>query len=278
MIPSCDISKYQGAWQNYPCDIVVMKISGGDDGLYYDSSAASDYPAAVAAGKHVGGYHFIGWTIGANQEASYFVRGMAPKAENDVYALDVESGSVPVPANAPQYVLDMVNYIHSQTGVYPLIYMNLATLNAHDWSAVLALCGLWLADWAVSPQATIPTNHTYVMQQYSDGPNYDHDEWFGTLAQFDAYGYHSSNDPTLVASPSPVTTTTTTTEVAPTATTTTTAPPVAPDTTTTTTTTVIPQPSPPPATTTVITVKTQTFWQRVVQFISVIIKGLFGRS
>lgn len=202
MVPAKDISRWQGTWQDTGEPIVMIKIGGGDDGLYYDSQANNNYNQAKAAGKHVGGYWFIGWTAGPAQEASFYVRGMMPFTENDVYALDIESGSVPVPGNAPDYVAQMVDYIHSQTGVWPLLYMNLSTLNAHNWDSLLANCGLWLADWAVSPDATIPTNHTYVMQQYSDGPNYDHDEWFGTVEEFDKYGYHAAQ-PAPAPAPQP---------------------------------------------------------------------------
>lgn len=200
MQPAVDISKYQGAWQDYPADIVMIKMSGGDNGLYFDPDAATNYTDAKAAGKHVGGYHFVGWTAGAPQEASWFLKAMAPLTENDVYALDAESGSVAVSASSPAYILAMAEYIHNAIGVWPLIYMNLSTLNSYNWDAVLANCGLWLADWAVSPEATIPTQHTYVMQQYSDGPGYDHDEWFASLAAFDLYGWHAP----AAASPAPV--------------------------------------------------------------------------
>jgi Glycosyl hydrolases family 25 len=200
MIPAKDISRWQGTYSETGEPIVMLKIGGGDDGLYYDSQATNNYNQAKAHGHHVGGYWFIGWVGGAAQEASFFVKGMQPFAENDVFALDIESGSVPVPANAPDYVSQMVDYIHAQSGVYPLLYMNLSTLNAHNWDSLLQKCGLWLADWAVSPDATIPTQHTYVMQQYSDAPGYDHDEWFGTLAEFDAYGYHA---PAAPSAPTP---------------------------------------------------------------------------
>jgi hypothetical protein len=205
MIPAVDISKYQGAWQDYPASIVIIKMSGGDAGLYFDPDAATNYADAKAAGKHVGGYHFIGWTMGAIQEATWFLKAMSPLAENDVFALDVEA--IPNKVDPVPYVQEMVSYIHSQINVYPLIYMNLATLNAYNWESVLQNCGLWLADWAVAPQDTIPTKYTYVMQQYSDGPNYDHDEWFNSnVGSFDAYGYHEAP-----AAPVPTTSTTTTT-------------------------------------------------------------------
>lgn len=201
MIPAVDISQYQGAWGDYPADIVMIKMSGGDAGLYMDSQAANNYNKAKAAGKHVGGYHFAGGTDPV-AEANYFMRAMSPLAENDVYALDWEISH----ANPVSWCLTFMQTIHAQIGVWPLIYMNLSTLNNYDWSPVLLTCGLWLADWAVPPSGTIPTQHTYVMQQYSDGPNYDHDEWFGTLAEFDAYGYHSPTPPSApTQNPTPVT-------------------------------------------------------------------------
>lgn len=193
MIPAIDISQYQGAWQDYPADIIMIKMSGGDAGLYMDVDAARNYTDAKGIGKHVGGYHFIGWKLGASAEATYFLQAMSPLAENDVYALDIES--IPSGIDPVAYIQEMVDLIHSKINVWPLVYMNLSTLNAHNWTNVLANCGLWLADWNNDPSGTIPTVHTYVMQQYSDGPNYDHDEWFGTLAEFDAYGYHTPAAP-----------------------------------------------------------------------------------
>lgn len=242
MIPALDISQYQGSWQDRGDPIVMIKMSGGDNGLYMDSQAASNYTGAVADGRAVGGYHINGWVLGAAQEASWFYRAMSPVAENDVFAIDIEKSDVPVPTNGPQYVMDQINYLATKGIVGGLLYMSLSTLNAFDWSGPLSKWGLWLADWAVSPDDNIPTTHVYVMQQYSDGPVYDHDEWFGTIDEFKAYGYHASQ---------PTTTTTTTTTTLPPETTTTTE-----STTTTTssstTTTLPPIPNPP--------VKL-TFWQ-----------------
>jgi len=200
MIPAKDISKYQGAWQDTGEPIVMIKMSGGDDGLYMDSEASANYSGAVAAGRAVGGYHFAGNTNPV-QEATYFLQAMSPLAENDVYALDWE-----LPVGTPgavEWCQTFMQTIHDKIGVWPLIYMNLNTLNSYDWIPVLNNCGLWLADWAVSPDQTIPTLHTYVMQQYSDGPKYDHDEWFGTVEEFKAYGWHSTA-PTPQPIPEPI--------------------------------------------------------------------------
>jgi len=96
--------------------------------------------------------------------------------------------------------------VHNAIGVWPLIYMNLNTLNSFDWTTVLNNCGLWIADWNNDPSGTVNTTHTYVMQQYSDGPNYDHDSWFGTVDEFKAYGYHAQPAQTQPApqAPAPV--------------------------------------------------------------------------
>ncbi|MDE1829385.1 MAG: glycoside hydrolase family 25 protein [Thaumarchaeota archaeon] len=199
MIPAKDISRWQGAWQDTGEPIVMIKMSGGDSGLYYDSQANNNYNQAKAAGKHVGGYHFAGGTDPI-AEANFFVKAMSPLAENDVLALDWEVSN----PNPVGWCNSFVTQVHNTTGVWPLIYMNLSTLNSYDWNPVLANCGLWLADWNNNPAGTINTPHTYVMQQYSDGPNYDHDEWFGTLAEFDAYGWHASTpQPAPAPAPTP---------------------------------------------------------------------------
>lgn len=191
-----DISRWQGAWQETGEPIVLIKIGGGDSGLYYDSRATEDWNGAVADGRAVGGYWFAG---GGNPsaEAAFFLKGMAPRVENDVYALDWEIQH----ADPVGWCAEFMQYVHDQVGVWPLLYINLATLNAYDWSPVLKNCGLWLADWDNNPDGPAVTLHTYVMQQYNDGPVYDHDAWFGTLDQFKAYGWHSQVTP---PAPAPV--------------------------------------------------------------------------
>lgn len=198
MVPAKDISRYQGAWQDTGEPIVMIKIGGGDDGLYFDSDATPNWNGAVSAGKAVGGYWFAG---GGDPvaEANFFMNGMKPLEENDVYALDWEIQH----ADPVGWCNTFLNHVHDTIGVWPLIYMNLNTLNTYNWQPVLNNCGLWLADWAVSPSGTIPTSHTYVMQQFSDGPNYDHDEWFGTVDQFKKYGWHAPTTPTPAPTPTP---------------------------------------------------------------------------
>lgn len=176
-------------WNNYVPgseDFVMIKMSGGDAGLYMDSSASKNYTAAVGAGKVVGGYHFAG---GGDPiaEADYFVRAMSPVAENDVYALDWEiQHTDPV-----DWCLQFVNEVHDKVGVWPLIYLNISTTNGYDWSPVLANCGLWLAAPSYSFDSDAPISHTYVMQQGPIVNGIDSDAFFGSREELQAYGYHA---------------------------------------------------------------------------------------
>lgn len=203
-----DVSQYQGSinWSEVPEPIAIVKMSGGDAGLYYDANASKNYYGAKAAGKVVGMYHFAGGTS-AVTEADYFVKACSPLDQNDVLIIDWEVSS----GDPVGWVNTFVTEVHSKTTVWPLVYMNLATLNAYDWSSVLKNCGLWIADWSVSPNQEIATTHVYVAQQYSDKGSVpgivgyvDLDAWFGTLQEFQAYGYHVSQNTSPPTSPQPV--------------------------------------------------------------------------
>jgi hypothetical protein len=195
-----DISQYQGTFKNTGEPIVMIKMSGGDAGLYMDPQATNNYEVTKKLGKAVGGYHFAGGTDPI-KEADYFIKAMSPIAENDVFCLDWEVQH----ANPVDWCLQFVNEVHSKTSVWPLLYINASTCNSYDWSPVLKNCGLWIADYAVSPEANVPVKHTYVMHQYTDKP-YDQDAWFGTVEEFKAYGYHAPKPkPTPIQAPKPTT-------------------------------------------------------------------------
>jgi len=204
MLSAKDISRYQGTYQDTGEPIVLVKISGGDDGLYIDSQAANNYNQVIAHGRAFGGYHFAGGTDPV-AEANYFVAAMKPLNPGEVPALDWEISN----PNPPVWCDAFINQVRVGCGnpnQGGLLYMNLATLNAYDWSVPLSKWGLWLADWNNDPNGDVSTTHTFVMQQYNDGPNYDHDEWFGTLAEFQAYGWHAPAPvpPAPTPAPTPV--------------------------------------------------------------------------
>lgn len=192
-VPAIDISQWQGNvnFAGVPQEIVIMKMSGGDNGLYYDSKASQNYSGAKAAGKAVAGYHFAGGTDPV-AEAQQFLRAMSPIATEDVFVLDWEVQH----ANPVAWCQQFVEFIHAQAGVWCLVYLNISTTNAYDWSPVLNNCGLYIAAPSYGWDDTIPVKYPVVMQQgpYIADPgisgNIDSDMWFGTLDQFKQYGYH----------------------------------------------------------------------------------------
>ena len=202
MVPAKDISRYQGTYTDTGEPIVMVKISGGDDGLYYDSQAANNYNQVIAHGRAFGGYHFAGGTDPV-AEANFFVAGMKPLVTGEVPALDWEINN----PNPPAWCDAFINQVRAACGnpnQGGLLYMNLSTLRAYDWSVPLSKWGLWLADWNGDPAGTIDTGgQVYVMQQFSDGPNYDRDEWFGTVDQFKLYGWSSPPAPAPAPTPPP---------------------------------------------------------------------------
>lgn len=227
-----DVSFYQSniIWGAVPYPIAIIKMSGGDQGLYTDSKANANYYGAKNAGKAIGMYHFAGGKDAVN-EADFFVAAISPLEKYDVPILDWE-----IPhADPVGWCWTFVNRVHDRTGVWPIIYMNLATLNAHNWNAVLEKCGLWLAAWNNNPQGDLPTHgHQYIMHQYtSDGAvngiagRVDKDMFYGSVDQFRKYGWQGTPAPAPIPPPPPLPepTPTTTTSTTTTTTTTTTLPP-----------------------------------------------------
>jgi len=197
-----DVSRWQGdinwaAVKGAGYQIAVIKISGGDDGLYYDSKANQNYSNAKANGLSVGGYHFAGGTDPV-AEAEYFVKGMSPFEENDVFVLDWEVQN-PDPVG---WCTRFVNHVHDLANVWPLIYMNGSTLNSQDWSPVTNNCGVWVAWYGQDPNADLPVKYPYIMHQYTSGGsvpgisgNVDLDAWYYDIPTWDKYGWHAPQTP-----------------------------------------------------------------------------------
>lgn len=206
-IPGIDVSQWQGNidWSKVTSPIAIIKMSGGDDGLYFDSKANQNYYGAQAVGKAIGMYHFAGGNDPVN-EADYFINACSPLAENDVLVLDWEIKH----SNPVGWCETFVNRVHEKTGIWPLIYFNGSTWNAYDWTPVTKNCGVWVAWYDRDPNADLPVGgKVYVMHQYTSSGSMpgingrvDLNAWFGTVEQFKKYGYKSSITP-----PGPVITT-----------------------------------------------------------------------
>ena len=209
-IKAIDTSQWQGtiAWpvvKSSGVEIAIIKMSGGDAGLYTDSKANANYYGAKSAGLAIGGYHFAGGGNATN-EADFFISCMSPLEKDDVLVLDWE-----IPhANPVGWCLEFVNRVHDRTGVWPLIYMSGSTVTSYNWNPVLQNCGLWVANWNNNPNVDV-LNQTYVMHQYtSDGSvsgingRVDLDAWFGSVDQFKKYGFQPTPPVVPPVTPPPV--------------------------------------------------------------------------
>jgi len=205
-----DISHWQGVidWSKSPYSIAVIKMSGGDAGLYTDSKANANYYGAKNAGKAIGGYHFAGGG-NAQNEADFFIAAMSPLEKDDVLILDWEIQH-PDPVG---WCAAFVQRVIDRTGTRPLIYMNTSTENAYNWKPVIDKnIGLWVADYRYGPEANVPIKHwpTYVAHQYTSSGStagiagrVDTNQFFGTTAQFRKYGYQPAPAPTPPPIPAP---------------------------------------------------------------------------
>lgn len=231
-----DISYAQGLYNMSadPNPVIAMKMSGfyyGSKSGYLDTQAANNYNNAIKYGKVPLLYHFAG---GANpvDEANYFVNAVSPLAKGDIYVLDYElTSTMNPPADPVSWCLQFMETVHGKTGVWPLLYTYASMLAEHDFSPVLQNCALWVADYAVSPDGTVPTQgHPYIIQQYTSTP-IDTNALFiplDTLKKY-SYGYTPVTQPpttTTTLPPEPTTSSTSSSTSTTVSTTTTTLPPV----------------------------------------------------
>lgn len=210
-IKALDVSVYQGNidWNAVKADgyqIAIIKMGGGDAGLYTDPKATANYYGAKAAGLALAGYHFAGGGNPQN-EADFFISCMSPIEEGDVFILDWEIQH----ADPVGWCEQFAQRVHDRTGVWVIMYMNGSTRNTYNWTrGTLANCGFWIAWYGQDPEGTLPVNGMYIMHQYTSsglvaGINgrVDLDAWFAPVATFKAYGYHAPVAPTPPPAPEP---------------------------------------------------------------------------
>lgn len=218
-----DVSKYQGVidWTTVTAPIAIIKMGGGDDGLYTDPDANRNYYGAKAAGKAIGMYYFAGGKDPIN-EADFFLSLCSPLEEDDVLILDWELDNHPDPVG---WCHSFIQRLIDRGAPIPMLYMSSSrtfadrdpanTMRYLNWSPVVAQnVGLWVANYSVGTDADVAIKWfpTYIMHQYTDAGRepgitdaVDMSVFFGTVLQFKHYGYHAVAVPaTPVPDPLPV--------------------------------------------------------------------------
>lgn len=200
-----DISSFQGSidWATYKqnTNFVIIKMSEGTG--FIDPEAGNNRQQARNYDLPRGFYHFAHPDLGntPEDEAKYFCDLIDgdPIQVGEVLALDFEV-NYNDPVTWCKTWLDTVSAHYN--GLKPLIYLNQSIVQSYDWSPVVnAGYGLWIAAYTNDPTNNVFQTGKWsyaAIQQWSDNQTVpgiptvaDGDVFFGTSAQFLAYGYRA---------------------------------------------------------------------------------------
>lgn len=197
-IDGVDVSHYQGT-VDFPRlaaagkHLVMVKATEGTG--FVDPRHAGNVDEARKAGLTVGHYHYFTNTPDAAAQAAFFVR-IAARRPGELLALDFEGTAARAGDTAG--ALTWLEHVLALTGTRPLIYMDIDTLAAGDWSTVVAGdFGLWLA-CPHNPQAPAAPWPFAAIRQVGTGTTpgvtgpVDLDVFAGDDAQLAAYGAAAS--------------------------------------------------------------------------------------
>lgn len=171
-----DLSHWQGTGSvDGAPDFVILKATGGDDGLYVDQDCDNKYQRAKSEGKLLGIYHFAGMTDPI-AEANFFVDNTTGywQAREAILVLDNETHT------DVGWALAFLNQVQARTGVKPLIYMSASTIKEANWQPVVdGDFGLWVAGY--------PAQYNILHPSQTDGSDmpYDISPWgFAAIWQY----------------------------------------------------------------------------------------------
>lgn len=183
---------------------VICKATEGVG--YTDATFAACRAGTEGAGLVFGSYHFARWGDPV-AEARYYLSVATPRP-GELVALDAEA-AIPAGVDVVAWSLTFCQTVHAACGAWPLIYMNQTWMAAHNWAAVAANDGLWLAKYDGVPTGG-PTGQWPViaMKQFTDrgtvpgeAGTVDVDEFNGDLAALKRYAVPAAPVP---PAPTPV--------------------------------------------------------------------------
>lgn len=124
------------------CDFVIMKATEGE--TYVNPDCDRVYQDCIKHDKLRGVYHYAS---GGNpeSEAQFFLDNIENYINDSILILDYESYAS---YNGSWWAERWLDYVYNHTGVKPVIYMNLNTLNSYNWDSVRNKdYGLWVAGY-----------------------------------------------------------------------------------------------------------------------------------
>ena len=218
----CDISKWQGnvnfSQLSGAVSFVVIRASlgapdaGETSAQYADPKLAQNRAGAEQNGMEVGFYHYAYPEYNsATAEANCFADNVGHLNAGQFVVLDYESSWS---GDVVGWCKTWLDTVSNRLGVKPLLYINLSTANAHNWSSVInGNYGLWMARWDYDKNADAPACQWpfTAMRQYSDkeslsgiSGNVDGDVFYGDLATLKRYGLQTATPASVVWTSQPV--------------------------------------------------------------------------
>lgn len=193
-----DISNWQQGidLSKVPCDFVIAKATQGTG--YVSSDCSRQVEQALALGKCVGIYHYVG---GGNAvgEADYFVDNCRNWVGKVVFCLDWESEQNAAWGNE-SYLEQVAARVKERIGVPPVIYVQASRYQQVKAVADRQNCGLWIAQYAdmnATGYQQTPWNegaYSCAIRQYSSagrldgwGGNLDLNKFYGDRAAWSKY-------------------------------------------------------------------------------------------
>lgn len=195
-----DVSRYDGTidWNALKAatDFAIIRSSCGIG--YKDPQFDYNQAQARSVGILRGYYHYCYPDLGnsATAEADWMLSCIGTIAPGEVLCLDYERSY----SNCVSWCKAFLDRIYERTGLKAYLYINLATVNAYNWSTVAnAGYPLWLACWDGIANPLVPTANYWgnaTMKQYDAergivvGPltNADVDVFNGTANDFQSHG------------------------------------------------------------------------------------------
>lgn len=168
MLQGLDVSQYQGRidWSEVPpqYEFVIVKMTGGDNGLYIDPQGKANYNGAKSTGRLVGGYHVAG---GGDPiaECNFFIESMSPVQTYDYFVLDIEPETLPPNGGWNGWAITFMDRLQQACDVWGIRYLDISQTNAMGDPGNLSQCGLWIAAPSYTPEQNVPIALEYIIQQ-----------------------------------------------------------------------------------------------------------------
>lgn len=164
-----DLSRYQAsvdiATYKQHNKFVILKLGGGDDGLYLDAKYKERATAFHKAGVDQAGYFFNGPAGTPKSTADFISKNLTGWDAGDRFILDVEGNAGTVWSVAR--TSDTIDALKAKRpSAEILVYMSASLTRERDWSSVAKKAGLYVASYGAN-NGSVP-NGSPLIESWSD--------------------------------------------------------------------------------------------------------------